>query len=246
MPAMTRLRLIALSCALFAGAAGAQGIDFISAKGPEQSCPGFLATGAAKLRGDAERVAYAICNTIDLAPRGGFSFADPQRARRSGRQHAGRRPAHRLEHMLRRVRASRVGARGRQRRRPLTSRIRPGEWAIDWNGDGQIDMTEKYLLLGAEARRHRIPRARGCFHPTPPITRTTSLAADQGRPGRHYWAVATCQFSSRRRSHWFFPTKWTGQRIRGPPEGTARNLPGRLPRPARRQPRLRPAALSPC
>jgi hypothetical protein len=132
MLAMIRLRLIALSCALFAGAAGAQGIDFISAKGPEQTCPGFLTTDAAKLRGDSERVAYAICNTIDLAREAASRFRTyNERGERADNALVDDLRT-RLEHVLRRVRASRVALEGVKGAGPYFT-IRPGEWAIDWN-----------------------------------------------------------------------------------------------------------------
>jgi hypothetical protein len=46
---MTLLRLIALSCVLVAGPARAQNIDFVSADGPDRTCPKYLALDPARL-----------------------------------------------------------------------------------------------------------------------------------------------------------------------------------------------------
>jgi hypothetical protein len=193
MLAMTRLRLIALSCALCAGAAGAQGIDFISANGPERTCPGFLATDAAKLRGDAERVAYAICNSIDLAREAASRFRTyNERGERTDNALVNDLRT-RLEHVLRRVRASRVALEGVRGAGPYFT-IRPGEWAIDWNGDGQIDMTEKYLLWVPKRGRTEF-RARSMF-PSDAAYNEDNFSSPQINVDRAdiYWAVAYLQF----------------------------------------------------
>jgi len=190
---MTRLRLIALSCALFAGAAGAQSIDFIAADGPARTCPKYLGLDLTRLRSDSDRVAYAICNTIDLAREAASRLrTHNERGERVDNALVDDLRT-RLEHVLRRARASRVALEGVKGAGPYFT-IRPGEWAIDWNGDGQIDTTEKYLLWVPKRGRTEFP-ARSMF-PSDAAYNEDNFSSPQIKVDRAdiYWGIAYLQF----------------------------------------------------
>jgi hypothetical protein len=156
---MRKRSLIALCCMLFAGTAGAQGIDFVSADGPDRTCPKYLGLDPARLRGDADRAAFAICNTIDLVREASSRFRTyNERGERTDNALVSDLRS-RLEHVLKRVHASRMALDGVKGAGPYFA-VRPGAWAIDWNGDGSIDMAEKYLLwVPKRARNEFLPRS---------------------------------------------------------------------------------------
>jgi hypothetical protein len=135
--------LLLLSCTL--GSAAAQSIDFEAGDGPQRSCPRYLALDPAKLRSDADRVAYALCNFIDL-------LREAATRVRGFNEGGGRTDSAlvsdlraRLERVLQRLGVSRAALDGVKGPGPYFA-VRPGEWTIDWNGDGTIDASEKYLL----------------------------------------------------------------------------------------------------
>jgi hypothetical protein len=146
---MTFTRLFALSCvlfsALFAGLAAAQPIDFTSPDGPDRTCPRYLRAEPAKLRSDADRAAYAICNTIDLVREAARRFSHYQAEGQRNDNALVNDLRARLEQIAVRVRDSRVALEGVKGAGPYFP-IRPGDWVIDWNGDGRIEDHEKYLL----------------------------------------------------------------------------------------------------
>jgi hypothetical protein len=126
---MSMLRLIALSWVLLAGTAGAQGIDFVSADGPARTCPKYLGLDTTKLRSDADRIAYAICNTIDLTREAASRFRTyNERGERVGNTLVDDLRA-RLEHILKRVHASRIALEGVKAAGSYFA-IRPGDWAM--------------------------------------------------------------------------------------------------------------------
>jgi len=158
--------LLLLSCAF--GSATAQPIDFESADGPARSCPRYLSLDAIRLRNDAERVAYALCNFIDLVReaatrvrnfnegggRTDNAFVSDVRAR--------------LERVLQRLGVARAVLDGVKGSGPYFA-VRPGEWTIDWNGDGMVDASERYLLwvpkrgVNAFRDRHRFATEEAYF-----------------------------------------------------------------------------------
>ena len=138
-------RLLALSCLMSAGMAHAQAIDFASADGPERTCPRFLRTEPAKLRSDADRAAYAICNSIDLVREAASRFRTYQSEGQRNDNALVSDLRTRLERIAVRVRDSRLALEGIRGPGPFFA-IRPGDWAIDWDGDGRIEDHEKYLL----------------------------------------------------------------------------------------------------
>jgi len=141
---MTLTRLFALSC-LLAGSANAQTIDFTSADGPDRTCPRYLRADAAKLRSDADRAAYAICNSIDLVREAASRFRSYQAEGQRNDNALVSDLRTRLERIAVRLRDSRMALEGIKGPGPYFP-IRPGDWVIDWNGDGRIEDHEKYLL----------------------------------------------------------------------------------------------------
>jgi hypothetical protein len=190
---MRLLKLFALSGLLVAGSASAQSIDFVSADGPARTCPRYLGLDPARLRGDADRVAYAICNTIDLTREAASRFRTyNERGERVDNTLVDDLRS-RLEHILKRVHASRLALEGVKGAGPYFA-IRPGEWAIDWNGDGSIDTTEKYLLWVPKRGRTEF-RARPAF-PSEAAYNEDNFSSPQIRVDRAdiYWAAAYLQF----------------------------------------------------
>ena len=141
------LRRLLLSSSLFLGSAGAWAapITLDTADGPDQTCPQFRDAKPASLRRDEERVAFAICNAIDMARETATRFREFQaRQQRADKSFIDEIRA-RLERVVVRMRASRTALEGVKGDGPYFA-VRPGEWRIDWDGDGQISTTEKYLL----------------------------------------------------------------------------------------------------
>lgn len=144
---MKRLRLALLSCAFAAANAAAQpaGIDFATPSGPDRTCPKFRGLDPAKLRSDADRAAFAICNTIDLVLEASRRFRNYQQQGERNDNALVSDIRSRLERINERIRASRIALEGIRGPGPYFV-ARPGEWAIDWDGDGTISTFEKYLL----------------------------------------------------------------------------------------------------
>lgn len=144
---MNRIRLALLSCALFAANAAAQpaGIDFATPAGPDRTCPKYRGLEPAKLRSDADRAAFAICNTIDLVREALSRFRSYQQQGERNDNALVSDLRSRLERVNERIRASRVALEGIRGPGPYFT-ARPGDWAIDWDGDGAISTFEKYLL----------------------------------------------------------------------------------------------------
>ncbi len=190
---MKLLRSIVLSCLFPAGLATAQTIDFVSADGPDRTCPKYLALDPAKLRSDADRAAFALCNTIDLVREASSRFRTyNERGERVDNALVNDLRG-RLEHILKRVRASRVALDGVKGPGPYFA-IRPGAWAIDWNGDGRIDTPEKYLLwVPKRGRTEFLPRA---GFSTEAAYYEDNFSSPQIKVDRAdlYWAVAYFQF----------------------------------------------------
>ena len=194
---MAILRTLAVSCALLAGAdalAKDAQIDFVSADGPDRTCPQFRDAQPGKLRGDADRVAFAICNAIDMVREVATRFRSFQSQDKKPDNSFVDELRKRLERVQARIRASRIALEGVKGAGPFFA-IRPGEWAIDWDGDGTISVTEKYLLWvpkrGVDAFRAQARFAsEAAYHEEQFVS--PRIKVDQSDI---YWAIAYCQFA---------------------------------------------------
>ena len=194
---MALIRLLFISCALLSAVAAEAAeavIDFVSADGPDRTCQQFRNANAALLRRDVDKAAFAICNAIDLGrevstwlrtnmpwkERADNSFVEEIRAR--------------LERILDRIRVSRRALEGIKTSKPLFL-IKPGDWVIDWDGDGTISAFEKYLLWvpkrGVDAfwARERFTSEPAYYEAQFVSPRIKIDRSDV------YWAVAYCQFA---------------------------------------------------
>ena len=144
---MRILQIALLSFALLAATAAAQpsGIDFATPAGPDRTCPKYRGLEPAKLGSDADRAAFAICNTIDLVREASSRFRSYQSQGERNDNALVSDLRSRLERINERIRASRLALDGIKGAGPYFV-ARPGEWAIDWDGDGAISAFEKYLL----------------------------------------------------------------------------------------------------
>ena len=99
----------------------------------------------ASLRRDDERVAFAICNAIDMVREAATRFREFQAQNQRADNAFLAEIRQRLERLVVRIRASRAALESVKGDGPYFV-IRPGDWRIDWDGDGKINDTEKYLL----------------------------------------------------------------------------------------------------
>ena len=192
---MKAIRLFLVSCALVVAncEALAAVIDLEAADGPDRTCPKYLGLDTAKLRTDADRAAFAICNIVDLVREAMTRFRtfQAQGQRTDGAFVDELRG--RLERALTRVRASRTALDGVKGAGPYFA-IRPGDWAIDWDGDGTISTLEKYLLwtpkrgVDAFRARERFRNEAAYYEEQFVSPRIRVDRADI------YWAVAYLQF----------------------------------------------------
>lgn len=180
--------------ALLALAAPARAqIDLAAADGPERTCPRFRDAQPAKLRADAERVAFAICNAIDMVREAATRFRQFNEQQQKPDHSFVSEIRARLERVLVRLRASRAALEGVKGDGPYFV-IRPGDWAIDWDGDGRISDTERYLLWvprrGVDAFRSAANFA------SPAAYHEAQFVAPRIRVDRAdlLWAIAYCNF----------------------------------------------------
>jgi hypothetical protein len=125
----------------------AQPIDFSSNAGREQTCRRYLAMDAKRLTRDEDRAAWSICGFVELVRDTASWARTRQMVDRASQQQNDAVPAIRakLEEVLARI--DELG-------RPLEAirggkalfTVRPGEWVIDWDGDGKVTPFERYLL----------------------------------------------------------------------------------------------------
>jgi hypothetical protein len=189
------LRTLFFSAALLL-AMGARGapIELESADGPDQTCPQFRAAKPASLRRDEERVAFAICNAIDMARETAARLREFQSARQQTDNSFFSEIRARLEGILVRIRASRAALEAVKGSGPYFA-IRPGEWRIDWDGDGTISDTEKYFLWvpkrGVDAFRT------GAQFPSPAAYHEAQFVSPRISLDRSdlLWAIAYCNFA---------------------------------------------------
>lgn len=129
----------------FLGIAHAAPITLDTPDGPDRTCPQFREAKPASLRRDDERVAFAICNAIDMVREAATRLREFQAQQQKPDNSFLAEIRQRLERILVRVRASRTALESVKGDGPYFV-VRPGEWRIDWDGDGAISDTEKYLL----------------------------------------------------------------------------------------------------
>ena len=118
-------------------------IDFSSTAGLEATCPPLLAKNPAALSRDDERVAFAICSSVELAK-------DAFRLYRTLEHVPGvlnnlSELRSRLEEFLPRITKIRLVLERVHATKPLFV-IEPGNWEIDFDGDGRISPFERHLL----------------------------------------------------------------------------------------------------
>ena len=139
------LRTIVFSLAWLAAVPALAQIEFAAADGPDRTCPRYRDAQPSRLRTDAERVAFAICNAIDMVREASTRFREFQAQNQKADKSFIAEIRTRLERIVVRIRASRIALEAVKGNGPYFA-IRPGEWRIDWDGDGTISVTEKYLL----------------------------------------------------------------------------------------------------
>lgn len=193
---MRILRFVLWSCALFAAAAAAQpaDIDFATPAGPDRTCPKFRGLDPEKLRSDADRAAFAICNTIDLVREASSRFRSYQSQGERFDNALVIDLRSRLERINGRIRASRIALEGIRGPGPYFT-AKPGDWVIDWDGDGAISIVEKYLLwvprrgVNAFQPMHRYAQPEAYYQEQFVSPRIKVDRADA------YWAAAYLQFA---------------------------------------------------
>ena len=191
------LRGVFVSSALLLGAVAVQAapIELESPEGPDKTCPQFRDAKPASLRRDDERIAFAICNAIDMARETATRLHEfQQRQQQVGDRSFIDEIRARLERVLVRIRASRAALEAVKGNGPYFA-VRPGEWRIDWDSDGKISNTEKYLLW-VPRRGVDVFRAPASFG-----SETAYHEAQFVSPRIHLdrsdllWAIAYCNFA---------------------------------------------------
>lgn len=192
------LRILLFSSALLLGAARAQAapIELESADGPDKTCPQFRDAKPAGLRRDDERIAFALCNAIDM----GRETATRLREFQQRQQQVGDRSfvdeiRARLERILVRIRASRTALEAVRGNGPYFA-VRPGEWRIDWDGDGRISDMEKYLLW-VPKRGVEVFRSQASFGGSEAAYHEAQFVSPRIHVDRSdlLWAIAYCNFA---------------------------------------------------
>lgn len=145
---MKRIVAGMLAAACLAGPAAAQGrIDFNSSAGREQTCRHYATLDGARLTRNEDRAAWSICGFVDLV-RETATWANRQQAvNRATQQDKDVVPTIRakLEEILTRIDQLARPLEAIRTGKPLFL-VRPGEWVIDWDGDGKVTPFERYLL----------------------------------------------------------------------------------------------------
>ena len=189
------MKNIFLFCLLaFSNLSWAAPIVLDAADGPDKTCPQFRDAKAASLRRDDERIAFAICNGIDMVREAATRFREfQQRQQQVGDRSFIDEIRTRLERILVRIRASRAALEGVKGDGPYFV-IQPGDWRVDWDGDGVISVTEKYLLWVPKRGQDvfRTPAAFGseaAYHEAQFVSPRISLDRSD-----LLWAIAYCNF----------------------------------------------------
>jgi hypothetical protein len=189
------LQRLLISAALLFGAALAEAapIELESADGPDKTCPQFRAAKPASLRRDEERVAFAICNAIDMARETATRMREFQAERQNTDNSFFSEIRTRLERILVRIRASRTALEAVKGEGPYFA-VRPGEWLIDWDGDGRISDNEKYFLW---VPKRGVDAFRPAQFASPAAYHEAQFVSPRIRVDRSdlLWAIAYCNFA---------------------------------------------------
>ncbi len=169
----------------------AAAIDFATHAGMEATCAAQARAGSGKRARDEERVAFAICESLSLARDAAAWVArDAQRLRLDDPAERTRVRA-RLEGYLVRVAAVRVALESVKARKPLFV-IEPGNWAVDFDGDGQVSPAERHFF--------RTPKRGVAMRPMDIAVDEAQLLERYASPvilvdqSDVHWALAYCNF----------------------------------------------------
>ncbi len=169
-------------------------VDLSTSKGLEQTCAQFRSADPQSLTRDADKVTFAICNGIDITrdALGWFRL----NASRMNPDSAGtvKEVRTKLEGYLLTIESTRKLLETIKTTKPLMT-IRPGEWALDLDGDGNISPFEKYFFwvpkrgVPANLSGGGLGGAEGYYQAN--FTSPT-IKLDQSDV---YWAIAYCHFA---------------------------------------------------
>lgn len=134
----------AIACAVLAAPAAAQ-IDFSTSAGRERTCERYLKMDAKRLARHEDKAAFAICGLVDLVRDGATWARTMQAAQRATSRDMMVEIRSKAEEMLLRVDELAAPLETVRAAKPLFV-IRPGEWVVDWDGDGVVSPFERYLL----------------------------------------------------------------------------------------------------
>jgi hypothetical protein len=144
---MKRTLAVLLAAGLSSAAAAQTKIDFTSSAGREHTCRHYSAMDAKKLKRNDDRAAYAICGFVDLVRDTATWARTVQMVQRATQQEkdmvSGIRA--KLEEILVRIDQLARPLEAIRADKPLFT-VRPGEWVVDWDGDGKVTPFERHLL----------------------------------------------------------------------------------------------------
>jgi hypothetical protein len=166
--------------------------DFSSTEGFASTCGPLLQADPKKVKGDPERVAYFICGAVGLAKYAASWFRQNLLLLESNDPVARQRIRSRAENYLTRMSELRTVLEGVRGKGPYFV-IQPGNWQIDFDGDGKVSLFEKYLFWvprrGMQASPLDAPGSEDLYRSgyTSPV-----INVDQSDV---YWAVAYVNFA---------------------------------------------------
>ena len=120
-------------------------IDFTSSIGREKTCERYAALDAKRLVRSEDKAAWAICAMVDTVRDAATWARRMQIMRNATSQENIQRIRDKLEQVLDRVDEIRKPLEAIRGSKPLFV-IRPGEWIVDWDGDGIVTPFERHLL----------------------------------------------------------------------------------------------------
>lgn len=147
---MRILGVLAIAAVCAAPAAGlAQGkggqIEFTTSIGREATCQRYALLDAKRLTRDEDKAAWAICAMVDTVRDAATWVRRMQVVQNATSPDNVQRVRDKLEQVLDRVDEIRRPLEGIRNSKALFV-VRPGEWVIDWDGDGTVSAFERHLL----------------------------------------------------------------------------------------------------
>jgi len=170
----------------------ASAFDFTSHAGMEASCGSLQRKTSAGLARDEDRVAFALCESLALAKDVATWVAQDAKRLNLADTTERARVRERLEGYLRRVSAVRVALERVKAGGPLFV-IEPGNWAVDFNGDGLVSPAERHFF--------RTPKRGVAMRPMDIAVDEAQLLAMYASPvilidqSDVHWALAYCNFA---------------------------------------------------